>query len=184
MLEEILENPLDWKEIQAVYPKGDHSWVFIGGTDVEDEIPIVWPPDAERWLIGKESDAGRDGGRTRRGRQRMRWFGWHHWHTGHGLGWTLGVGDGQGGLACCGSVIAKSQTRLSDWTELNWNVDYDFSFFTSGFIDLVPLPLFLDECGWRLISFIVSKNQFSESLIFSKFFSLYLFLLWFLCFCF
>ena len=62
MLEEILENPLDWKEIQAVYPKGDHSWVFIGGTDVEDEIPIVWPPDAERWLIGKESDAGRDWG--------------------------------------------------------------------------------------------------------------------------
>ena len=62
MLEEILENPLDWKEIQAVYTKGDHSWVFTGGTDVEAEIPIVWPPDAESWLTGKDSDAGRDFG--------------------------------------------------------------------------------------------------------------------------
>ena len=60
MLEKTLESPLDCKEIQPVYPKGDQSWVFIGRTDIEDETPILWPPHAESWLIGKDSDAGGD----------------------------------------------------------------------------------------------------------------------------
>ena len=74
VLEKILENPLDFKEIQLVHPKGDQSWVFIGRTDVEAEIPILWPPHAKSWLIGKGSDAGGIGGRRRRGPQRMRWL--------------------------------------------------------------------------------------------------------------
>ena len=65
---------LEQKEIQPVHPKGDQSWVFIGRTDAEAEIPILWTPHAKSWLIGKDPDAGRDWGRRRRrGRQRMRW---------------------------------------------------------------------------------------------------------------
>ena len=67
VLENILESPLDCKEIQPVHPKGDQSWVFIGGTDVEAETPILWPPDAKSWLIGKDPDAGKDWGQEEKG---------------------------------------------------------------------------------------------------------------------
>ena len=67
VLEETLESALDCKEIQPVHPKGDQSWVFIGITDVEAETPILWPPDAKGWLIGKDSDAGRDWGQEEKG---------------------------------------------------------------------------------------------------------------------
>ena len=60
VLEKTLESPLDWMEIQPIYPKGDQSWVFIGRTDVEAETPILWPPDAKSWFIWKEPDAGKD----------------------------------------------------------------------------------------------------------------------------
>ena len=60
MLEKTLESPLDRKEIQPVHPKEDHSWVFIGRTDAEAETPIVWPPDANSYLIGKDLNAGKD----------------------------------------------------------------------------------------------------------------------------
>ena len=74
VLEKTLESPLDCKEIQPVYPKGDQSWVFVGRTDAEAETSILWPPHATSWLIGKDTDAGRDWGRKRRGRQRIRWL--------------------------------------------------------------------------------------------------------------
>ena len=74
VLEKILESPLDYKKTQPVHPKGDQSWVFIGKIDADAETPILWPPHAKSWLIGKDPDAGRDWGRTRRGRQRMRWL--------------------------------------------------------------------------------------------------------------
>ena len=112
-----VESPLDCKEIQPVHPKGDQSWVFIGGTDVEAETPILWPPDAKSWLTGKYLDAGKDWGQGEKGTTEDEMVGWHRWHNGHGFGWTLGVGDGQGGLACCGSWGRKK----SDTTErLNW----------------------------------------------------------------
>ena len=60
VLEKTLENPLDYKEIQPVHPKGDQSWIFIGRTDVEAETPILWPPDAKCWLVGKDPDSGKD----------------------------------------------------------------------------------------------------------------------------
>ena len=72
VLEKTLESPLDCKEIQSVHPKGNHSWIFIGRTDVEAETPILWPPLVESWLTGKDPDAGGIGGRRRRGWQRMR----------------------------------------------------------------------------------------------------------------
>ena len=72
-LEKTVESPLDFKEIQPVHPKGDQSWVFIGRTDVEAEIPILWPPDSKSWFIEKDSDTGKDWGKRRSGQQRMRW---------------------------------------------------------------------------------------------------------------
>ena len=107
MLEKTLVSPLDCKEIQPVHPKGDQSWVFIGRTDAEAETPILWPPDAKSWLIGKDPDAGRDWGQEEKGTTEDEMAGWHHWLDGHEFGWTPGVGDGQGGLAHCNSWGCK-----------------------------------------------------------------------------
>ena len=103
--------------LQGVHPKGDQSWVFIGRTDVEAETPILWPPHAKSWLTGKDPDAGRDWGQEEKWTTEDEMARWHHWLDGHGFGWTPGVGDGQGGLACCGSWGLKE----SDMTErLTW----------------------------------------------------------------
>ena len=118
VLEKTLENPLDCKEIQPVHPKGDQSWVFIGRTDVEADTPIFWPPDMKSWLIGKHPDAGKDWGQEEKGMTEDEMVGWHHRLDGHGFGWALGVGDGQGSLECCSSWGLKE----SDTTErLNWS---------------------------------------------------------------
>ena len=82
MLEKTLESPLDCKEIQPVHPKGDQSWVFIGRTDVEAEAPIIWPPDAKSWLIGKDPDAGKDWGQEK-GTTEDEMAVWHHRLNGH-----------------------------------------------------------------------------------------------------
>ena len=105
-------------EIHTVHSKGDQSCMFIGTTDAEAETPILWPPDVKSWLIWKDPDAGKDWGQEKKGTTEDEMAGWHHRLDGHGLGWTPGVGDGQGGLVCCGSWVAKSWTRLSDWTEV------------------------------------------------------------------
>ena len=109
------------KEIQPVHPKGDQSWVFTGGTDVEAESPMLWPPDAESWLIWKDPDAGRDWGQEEKRMTEEEMVGWHHRHNGCGFGWTMGVGDGQGRLACCSSWGRKESdmTEWLNWTELN-----------------------------------------------------------------
>ena len=103
VLEKTLESPLNCREIQPVHPKGDQFWVFIGRTDVEAETPILWPPHVKSWLIGKDSDAGRVWGQEEKGMTKDEMAGWHHQLDGHESRWTLGVGDGQGGLACCNS---------------------------------------------------------------------------------
>ena len=113
VLEKTLESPLDCKEIKPVSPKGDQSWIFIVGTDVGAETSILRPPDVKSWLIGKDPDAGKDWGQEEKGTTEDEMVRWHHWLNGHGFGWTLGVGDGQGGLACCGSWGHKE----SDTTE-------------------------------------------------------------------
>ena len=118
----LFESPLDCKEIQPVHPKGDQSWVFIGRTDVEAETPILWPRDAKNWLIWKDPDAGNDRRQEKKGMTEDEMAGWHHRLDGHGFGWTLGVGDGQGGLECCSSwgVKESGMTERLNWTELNW----------------------------------------------------------------
>jgi len=108
-------------EIHPVHPKGDQSWVFIGRTDAEAETPILWPPQrvdhVKSWLIGKDSDAGRDWGQEQKGMTEDEMAGWHHRLDGHEFGWTPGVGDGQGGLACCNSWGCK-ESDTTEW--LNW----------------------------------------------------------------
>ena len=83
MLEKTLESPLDCKEIQPVHPKGNQSWIFTRRTDAEAETPILWPPDAKSWLIGKDSDAGKDWGQEEKGMTEDDMAGWHHWLNGH-----------------------------------------------------------------------------------------------------
>ena len=123
VLEKTPEHPLVCKEIQPVHPKGDQSWVFIGGTDAEAETPILWPPDAKSWLIWKDPDAGKDWGKEEKGTMEDEVVGWHHQLNGCGFGWTLGVGDGQGGLVCCSSWGCKE----SDTTEqLNWTEHHSY----------------------------------------------------------
>ena len=117
VLEKTLESPLDCKEIQPAHPKGNQSWIFIGRTDAEAEIPNLWPPDAKNWLLRKDPDAGKDWRQEEKGVTEDEMVGWHHWLNGRESEWTLGVGDVQGSLACCDSWGRKE----SDTTErLNW----------------------------------------------------------------
>ena len=119
VLEKTLESPLDWKEIKSVNPKGNQSWICIGRTDVETETLILWPPDVQNWLIGKDPDAGKDWRQEEKGMTEDEMMGWHHQLDGHKFEQALGVGDGQGGLVCCSLWGHKE----SDPTEqLNWTL--------------------------------------------------------------
>ena len=137
MLEKTLESPLDCKEIQPLNPKGNQSWIFIGRTDAEPETPILWPPDAKSWLIGKDFDAGRDWGWEKKGMTEDEMAGCE-------FEWTLGGGDGQGGLTCCDSWGLKESdtTERLNWTELNlsppsltcWHFTWHLSYLGCLFI--------------------------------------------------
>ena len=127
VLEKTLESPLDCKEIQPVHSEGEQPLVFFGRTDVEAETPVLWPPHGKSWLIGKDSDAGKDWGQEK-GMTEDEMAGWHCLLDGHEFEWTLGVGDGQRGLACCDSWGCKESDMIEglNWTELNayiWNLE-------------------------------------------------------------
>ena len=117
VLEKTLASPLDFKEIQPVHPKGDQSWVFIARTDTEAETLILGPLHVKSWLIGKHSDAGNDWEQKQKGTAEDEMAGWHHRLDGHEFEWTLGVGNGQGGLACCNSW-GRKEWNMTEW--LNW----------------------------------------------------------------
>ena len=112
-----LESPLDCKEIQPDHSEGDQPWVFFGRNDAKAETPVLWPPHAKSWLIGKDSDAGRDWRQEEKRTTEDEMAEWHHWLDGHQSEWTPGVGDGQGGLACCDSWGCK-ESDTTEW--LNW----------------------------------------------------------------
>ena len=120
VLEKTLESPFDCKEIQLIHPKGNQSWIFIRRTDAEAETLVLWPHDVKSWLIWKAPDAGKDWRREEKGTTKDEMVRWHHRHDGHGFGWAPGVGDRQGGLACCGSRGRKESdmTERLIWTEL------------------------------------------------------------------
>ena len=119
VLEKTLESPLACKEIQPVHPEGDQSWVFIGRTDVEAGTPVLWPLDAKIWLIWKDPDAGKDWGQEEKWTTEDETVGWHHRLNGHGFGWTLGVSDERGGLACCSSW-GRRELDTTEWLKWNW----------------------------------------------------------------
>ena len=125
MLEKDLESPLDCSEIKPVNPEGNQSWIFIGRTDAEAETPILWPPDAKNWLIGKDLDAGKDW--RQKGMTEDEMVGWHHWLDRHEFEQAPGVGDGQGGLACC-SPWGHKESDVTEW--LNWT-ELDFFYQNS-----------------------------------------------------
>ena len=140
VMEKTLESPLDYKEIQPVNSEGDQPWDFFGRNDAEAETPVLWPPHAKSWLIGKDSDAGRDWGLEEKVTTEDEMAGWHHWLNGRESEWTPGVGDGQGDLACCDSR-GRKELDTTEW--LNWteNIPYlvirnkqknSISFNTSG----------------------------------------------------
>ena len=114
---------LDYKESWAPknYAKGNQSWILIGRTDAE--ALILWPPDAKNWLLGKDPDAGKDWRQEEKGTTEDEMAGWHHRMDGHEFEQALGVGDGQGGLACCGPRGRKVRTERLNWARrhtLQW----------------------------------------------------------------
>ena len=128
VLEKTLESSLGCNEIQPVHPKGNQSWISIGRTDIEAETPILWPPDVKNWLIWKDPDAGKDWRWEEKGMTEDGMVWWHPWLNGHEFEWTPGVGDGQGGLACCSPCGRKESdtTEWLNWNELNWEKNNSF----------------------------------------------------------
>ena len=115
VLEKTPESPLDCKEIQPVHLKGNKSWIFTGRTDAEADCKkLMQRADAKSWLIWKDPDVGKDWGQEEKGMTEDEMVGWHHRLDGHGFGWTPGVGDGQGGLACCLSWVHK-ELNMTEW---------------------------------------------------------------------
>ena len=119
VLEKTLETISESKEIKLVNPKGNQSWIFIGRTDAETEAPILWPPDAKNWLIGKDPDAGKDWRWEEKGLTDDKMVVCHHQLNGHEF--EQGVGDGQGSLVCCSPWLQRVRHNWateSDWTEM------------------------------------------------------------------
>ena len=135
-----VESPLDCKEIQLVHSEGDQPWDFFGRNDAKAETPVLWPPHAKSWLIGKDFDAGRDWGQDEKGMTEDEMDGWHHWLDGCESEWTPGlVMDRE--AWCAGGVhgVTKSWIQLSDWAELNWS-PYLFDIFPKMICITITLP--------------------------------------------
>ena len=131
VLEKTLESPLDYK-VKPVNPEGDQSRVFIGRTDDEAVAPILWAPDAKSWVIGKDPDAGKDWGQEEKGTTEDEMVGWHHQLNGHEFEQTPGDSEGQGSLAATAHGVTKSQTWLSNWTELKVEYAINKSLYLEG----------------------------------------------------
>ena len=103
-----------WESLGLQLLAGDKPWDFFGRNDAKAETPVLWPPHVKNWLIGKDSDAGRDWGQEEKGTTEDEMAGWHHWLDGHESEWTPEVGDGQGDLVCCVSWGCK-ESDMTEW---------------------------------------------------------------------
>ena len=117
VLEKTVESPLDCKEIQPVHPKGNQSWICIGKTDAEIEALVLCPPDGKNWLMWKDPDARKDGRQEEKETTEDEMVGWHHQLDGLEFEQALGVGDEQGGLACC-SPWGRIESDMNEWLTL------------------------------------------------------------------
>ena len=131
VLEKTLQSPLDCKQIQLVHPKGDKSWVFIGRADAEAETPILWPPNAKSWLIGKGPDDGKDKKQEENGMTEDGMVGWHHWLNEYEFQLTLGDGEGQGRLMYC-SPLSHKELDTTEWLINNIINSYTIIWLANG----------------------------------------------------
>ena len=155
VLEKTLESPLDCKEVQPVHSEGDQPWDFFGRNNAKAEAPVLWPPHAKSWLIGKDSD-GRDWVQEENGTTEDEMAGWHHGLDGHEFGWTLGVGDGQGGLAYCDSWRRKESdtTKRVNWTEsCMWTYGHSYSWTHTHFPSSSEMAFI-----YRILSFLTCQD--------------------------
>ena len=123
VLEKTLESPLDSKEIKPVNPKGNQPGIFTGKADAEAEAPILSPPDAKSWLIGKDPDVGKDWRQDEKGRTDDEMVGWHHRLNGHEFEQFLRDGEGQGRLVCC-SPWGNKELDMTEQLNNNSNNKY------------------------------------------------------------
>ena len=121
VLEKTLESPLGSKEIKLVNPKGYQPWIFFGKTDAETEAPILWPPDAKNWLIGKDPDAGKNWRWEEKGTTEDEIVWWYHRLIGHEFEQASCVGDGQGSLMCY-SPWGFRESNMTEWLKNNNNL--------------------------------------------------------------
>ena len=125
LLEKTLENLLDCKEIKPVHPKGNQSWIFIERSDAEAEAPIIWPPDAKNWLLGKDHEAGKDWRQEEKRTTEDEMVGWHHRLDGHEFEQALEVGDGQGSLGYCSPWGHKESDTTKQLNWASWKAHYN-----------------------------------------------------------
>ena len=181
VLEKTLESPSDWKEIQPVHSEGDQPWDFFGRNDAKAETPEHWPPHVKSWLIGKDSDAGRDWRQKEKGTTEDEMAGWHHWLDGRESELTPGVGDEQESLACCNLWGRKESdtTERLNWTKLNCIsesiIDYDgYSISSKGFLPTVgdimviwvnsPIPVHISSLIPRMSKFTLAISCLTRSI--------------------
>jgi len=134
---------------QPVHSEGDQPWDFFGRNDAKAETPVLWPPHVKTWLIGKDSDAGRDWEQEEKGTTQDEIAVWHHWLDGRESGWTPGVVDGQGGLVCCDSWGCKESdtTERLSWTELN----IPLCICTTAFLSIhLLMDIYVFSISWLL----------------------------------